>query len=359
MLHERATESRENLCRTLVQGVVLWMQQHRLSVSEDALMASITAGEPWPSELLLLGQLPSVLPLQPGDDAHRRDAWRAFTIDQIGRLLMCLQAWYAEQRTLATDTETLLTELAACAREVAGAQRQSAATLSEIRQQLQFRSLGAGNMNSMATTITQLQRELDDNAREHEMEMNLCRQRQADFQKAWQRAARNRETFVEPTQQQPSWTSVLGDARHLIQGAATTTLQQAYWWFVDFRASCRQPPPKATQMPKEPQRRPDAAPPLPKRQRVDANDPNLRCTDQRLAHLMEFIGVDVTNLPAAKLLALFGTNSLDDTIAVCKNMLLVLHPDKQKTLSNFTNTQRTELIECVRQFLQHARSLRS
>ena len=234
---------------------------------------------------------------------------------------------------------------------------------------MQFRSLGAGNMNSMATTITQLHREhgrltqlLDDNARQHDVEMNLCRQRQADFQNAWKRAARDRETFMEGGQhrpQQPSWTSVLGDARHLIQGAATTTLQQAYWWFVDFRASCRQPPPKATQMPKEPQRRPDAAPPLPKRQRVDANDPNLRCTDQRLAHLMEFIGVDVTNLPVAKLLALFGTTSLDDTIAVCKNMLLVLHPDKQKTLSNFNNTQRTELIECVRQFLQHARSLRS
>ena len=42
-------------------------------------------------------------------------------------------------------------------------------------------------------------------------------------------------------------------------------------------------------------------------------------------------------LPWAKLMALFGS------IAVCKNMLLVLHTDKHKNLSNFTEDQRTPM----------------
>lgn len=127
-LLDRMRASRVAHCGVFVGFLVQWMNGNGVRVDGAQLMASVLEGGAWPTELLQLAEeTRGFFPLSHTDPGIQ--AWKAFVIDTMGRLLLTLQAWNHEQRIMEGDCEQLLAQLTKCAATVARDHGQTIRTL--------------------------------------------------------------------------------------------------------------------------------------------------------------------------------------------------------------------------------------
>lgn len=166
----------------------------------------------------------------------------------------------------------------------------------------------------------------------------------------------------------------------LSRGAAMVTggasgARDVLWWFMDFGYNCvftdRTPKPKPEPEPdnqkyhsednkntnnknkrSNTEQHSSTSGPAPKR------SVNVECSDKRIRCLMGYQD-NTTQFNLEEILRCFAVDNIEAVIVLCKNMLLVLHPDKTvEGLSPEIVAERTKLLNLAKNILIFARKQR-
>ena len=263
----RMRDSRTAHSETFVAFVVDWMARHGVlghphTTFFGDLLGSVVRPAPWPPGLLQLGAIEAMYPLGRGTDAAE---WNRFVIDAMGRLLLSLQSWNAEQGLIERDWNELVEQLARCTVETATANQTERHRMNELLRVCQdhHASLQQGledcvkRLHRAPSAETDelrrlLQQTIHENQRtrqqhdelagqlreQHRRELAACQDRHREHVERWQRCEAEREALAARPRGPPTLLGIGTDLRRWL-GQRTSSIIQgiergAFWWYTDF-----------------------------------------------------------------------------------------------------------------------------
>jgi hypothetical protein len=402
-------------------------------------MQSLTKPVPWPEGLKEMGFIHKMYPFSRILEVNPslNEEWKCHVIDTIGRLLLTLQAWNNEQTQIDRDLEHLFHTLKECAyknaEEVSTLQKRHQTCLYDIMGKIESMKFmdqcSTDQLRYVSHLYGNVQTEINGLRQTYEENLANCNRRTDEFERSWMACEEKRRSHTCEPPPRPTEES-LGRATSMFINVASmfvqdtfqksktftsTAIKNAYWWYVNYNHAC---PDKNTsryrrytrtedeeawaerkkqQQQSTPPRQQQPPPPQSenaKRGRTERNGDippaKAQCRptettfdDERFRLLLNIVNEGTEsewNSGTSKkgtvdICVLMGTQNLDDSILVCKNMLLngsvvirqkcqliripILHPDKNTTLPGQIQTHSKEILGLVTQILNLCRKRRN
>lgn len=245
-LRDQLQDSREAHNLLFVGLLVEWLRINgieRVYVSD--LMGIMNGSSGWPQDLARLGADDLVMyPLKgtDGDMGQRNSKWKSEMNDAFGRMMLSLQLWNAQERSIQADIDGLFDRMVTCATRVAAelqtARERVEAMATEtvkLRKDLQT----ATNQSKMdQTTLGNVHAIVEDYGKyienqrtiireEYEQQLRRCQKERSDFEQKWKQCERDRGAMRHAGVYQTAAQAALRDTSRLIHRG-----YNAMWWYI-------------------------------------------------------------------------------------------------------------------------------